>query len=374
MLIFPVCFVFSCFGSRPTGPYMLPLEILDTRLVVVFGQIIKLDFLGTSFCPMADPNADTEVVEVPESADLAPPVVPAAQEDCLETQEFATQNGLTPGTMDPSPEKKESHAPESTPEAPLEATQVETPENATLTMRQDVGVMVSSNPGEGLLAEASDEEMQVQCKKCGRQVHVIDTTHRTEKIRWCLACNALVTLMRRHMSWPPEEFAKLDEQAQQSFFITAIEEKSGVFRYDRVRDLLIKQMTKVHISESKKETGGTYKPLSVFQKKGYVLPASFEHEAPKLWSEPLKCWTYLLPELTVKESEVTRTMEEAILRAEKSMRKRKALPDEGGDKRSLAIANDMVVDLLSESDAEQPTLPGGVFTCISIFPKSNIVF
>ena len=176
------------------------------------------------------------------------------------------------------------------------------------------------------------------------------------------------------MSWPPEEFAKLDEQAQQSFFITAIEEKSGVFRYDRVRDLLIKQMTKVHISESKKETGGTYKPLSVFQKKGYVLPASFEHEAPKLWSEPLKCWTYLLPELTVKESEVTRTMEEAILRAEKSMRKRKALPDEGGDKRSLAIANDMVVDLLSESDAEQPTLPGGVFTCISIFPKSNIVF
>ena len=90
---------------------------------------------------------------------------------------------------------------------------------------------------------------------------------------------------------------------------------------------------------------------------------------PSCGPKPLKCWTYLLPELTVKESEVTRTMEEAILRAEKSMRKRKALPDEGGDKRSLAIAKDMVVDLLSESDAEQPTLPGGVFTCISIFPK-----
>lgn len=290
-------------------------------------------------------------------------VVPAAPEDCLETQEFATQNGLTPATMVPSPEKKESQEPESTPEAGLGATQLETPENATLTMRQDLGVMVSSHTEEALLApaEASDDEMQV--------VHVIDATHRTEKIRWCLACNALVTLMRRHMSWPPEEFAKLDEQAQQSFFIAAIEEKSGVFRYDRVRDLLIKQMTKVHISESKKETGGTYKPLSVFQKKGYVLPASFESEAPKLWSEPLKCWTYLLPELTVKESEVTRTMEEAILRAEKSMRTRKTLPHEGGEKRALAIANDMVVDLLSESDAEQPTLPGGVFTCISIFPN-----
>ena len=54
----------------------------------MFGQIIKLDFLGACFCPMTDPSADTEVVEVPESADLAAPVVPAPPEDCLETQEF----------------------------------------------------------------------------------------------------------------------------------------------------------------------------------------------------------------------------------------------------------------------------------------------
>lgn len=331
---------------------------------------------------MADPTAETVVVKAcdsAESCEQALPVVPAAPEDVADTPEMASMSGLGETTMGPSADKCQE--PEETPQARLGATQLETPEEElpTLTMEGDLGqggqgLMVPRNLDQPLAcADQSDDEMQVQCKKCGRQVHVIETTHRTEKIRWCLACNALVTLMRRHMSWPPEEFARLDEQAQRSFLITAIEEKSGVFRYDRVRDLLIKQMTKVHISESKKETGGTYRPLSVFQKKGYVLPPSFEHEAPKLWSEPLKCWTYLLPELTVKESEVTRTMEEAILRAEKSMRKRKALPDEGGQKRSLEIADDMVVDLLSESDAEKNP-EGGVFTSISIFPKSNMVF
>ena len=298
--------------------------------------------------------ADSTVEVEPKSAE-APMEVAAAQEVPAAQAQPDSQEEQQPDVMGTSPEA---------PKVELPDTALDEAQALTQTMQADrMESLVPAQPEALLPAENSDDEMQVQCKKCGRQVHVIETTHRTEKIRWCLACNALVTLMWRHMSWPPEEFAKLDEQHQRSFFITAIEEKSGGFRYERVRDLLIKQMTKVHISESRKETGGTYKPLSVFQKKGYVLPASFENEAPKLWSEPLKCWTYLLPELTVKESEVTRSMEEAILRAEKSARKRKAVQGEGDQPRPLEIADDMVVDLLSESDEENRAGQGVVASC-----------
>ena len=224
--------------------------------------------------------------------------------------------------------------------------------------------------GGDVLAEQSDEvsedDLQVQCKKCGRLVHVTESLHRTERTRWCLSCNALVTLMRRHMSWPPDEFAKLSEESQKTFFLKAVEEKAGTsaFRYDRVRDLLVKTMVKMHISESSTETGGTYKPLSVFAKDGYILPPEFEDEAPKLWSTALRCWTYLLPELTVKETEINRSMEEAVVKAEKAIKKRKQLPDGAGSskepKDKTEALEDLVVDLLSdEEDAEQ--VPGRFF-------------
>lgn len=231
------------------------------------------------------------------------------------------------------------------------------PEAQDLQATDGQGQMVPANQ---VVAEQNDdfseEDMQVQCRKCGRCVHVTESLHRTEKTRWCLSCNALVTLMRRHMSWPPDEFAKLSEESQKTFFLKAVEEKAGAsaFRYDRVRDLLVKTMVKMHISESKTETGGTYKPLSVFAKDGYILPPEFEHEAPKLWSEPLRCWTYLLPELTVKETEINRSMEEAIVRAEKVIKKRKQLPDAAAgsvsQKAKVEALEDMVVDLLSDED------------------------
>ena len=109
-----------------------------------------------------------------------------------------------------------------------------------------------------------------------------------------------------------------------------MQKDSEQFKYTRVRDLLTK------------------KPLSVLIKKGYLLPDDFEQTSPRLWSEPLKCYTYLLPELSIHNKEISRSVEEQILKAERAIKKRKLDDSKKDDKNKED--GDFVVDLLSDDE------------------------
>ena len=217
-------------------------------------------------------------------------------------------------------------------------------------------IVLAGVPGksEEALIESMPEEsedMEVTCKKCGRSVSILQTLARSDTSRWCLSCNALQTLLRRHMSWPPEQFSKMSEDDQKNFFLMAnMQKDSEQFKYTRVRDLLTKSMVKSKISETAMSVGGTYKPLSVLIKKGYLLPDDFEQTSPRLWSEALKCYTYLLPELSIHNTEISRSVEEQILKAERAIKKRK-LDDSKKDEKDKEDG-DFVVDLLSEVEDE----------------------
>ena len=127
---------------------------------------------------------------------------------------------------------------------------------------------------------------------------------------------------------------------------------------------LVKRSTsqKIH------EVGGTYLPISVYKKRGYNLPTDFAETAPKQWSEPLRDWTYLLPELHIRHKEIQETVNEKILQCERSIRKRRAVEpaDNGSDKAakvgdaSSAQEDTMVLDLCTESEEEDGTVgPSG---------------
>lgn len=219
-------------------------------------------------------------------------------------------------------------------------------------------------------AQSDVEDYFVPCPKCGRHVNITDTVVRSQTERWCKCCNSLMTLLRRNLAWPPVEFTALTASEQQEFFKDAALSKSQhqQFKYGRVRDLLVTCLVKRSTSQKIHQVGGTYLPLSVYVARGYDLPPAFAETAPKQWSEPLGCWTFLLPELTISHKEIQETVNEKILQAERSMKKRKAVEqaDNGSDKAakvgdaSSAQEDTMVLDLCTESEEEDGTVvPSG---------------
>ena len=210
------------------------------------------------------------------------------------------------------------------------------------------------------------EDVEVFCRRCGCMHNVVDCVQRSEKEWWCKCCNNLVTLLRRNMAWPPANFASMGDEEQQLFFReAALTRNSTGFKYQRVRDLLVRNLTKRHTSVRSQSVGGTYKPLSVLKVQGYDIPTDFHERWPRQWSEDLGekgDWTYLVAEVTVAEGDVEETVNESIVTAEKSIKKRKAkeaLKDAekpADDKTSGAASAPtnppVVLDLLSESEEE----------------------
>ena len=91
-------------------------------------------------------------------------------------------------------------------------------------VQPDSQIVLAGGKSEEAIIESMPEEsddMEVTCKKCGRSVSILQTLARSDTSRWCLACNALQTLLRRHMSWPPEQFSKMSEDDQKNFFLMA---------------------------------------------------------------------------------------------------------------------------------------------------------
>lgn len=218
-------------------------------------------------------------------------------------------------------------------------------------------------------AQSDVEDYFVPCPKCGRHVNITDTVVRSQTERWCKCCNSLMTLLRRNLAWPPAEFTALTASEQQEFFKDAALSRSQhqQFKYGRVRDLLVTCLVKRSTSQKIHQVGGTYLPLSIYVARGYDLPPAFAETAPKQWSEPLGCWTFLLPELTISHKEIQETVNEKILQCERSIRKRRAVEqaDNGSDKAakvgdaSSAQEDTMVLDLCTESEEDGTVVPSG---------------
>jgi len=201
------------------------------------------------------------------------------------------------------------------------------------------------------------EETTRLCKQCGVAHPVLDMVERNPEQFICKGCHCITTTLRRHLAWPPREFQSLSLEEQQNFWLEAARTKAAgdsTFKYERIRDVLRQRLVTRKINASKREVGGTYKPLSVLRKKGYILPEGFEATAPREWSEGLNDYTYLLPEITVNEGEVKESIEETLLECERQVKKRKVQPQAAAQPAagSANAPQPICYDLVSEDEDE----------------------
>ena len=211
------------------------------------------------------------------------------------------------------------------------------------------------------------ENSDVMCKRCQRWINILETVERSPKERWRRSCNSLVTLLRRQMRWPPRTFASLPLEAQTTFFQQAaqLHKDNPRFAYQRVRDLLIRNLRRRNIERRTQSVGGTYKPISVHKQNGYNIPSDYDTRWPKEWSDSLQEWTYLISELTVNETQIQESVEEEIIQCEKQVKKRRNGTElEDGKKQKTEESTEALtgmdcIDLLSESDDEKSKPKGG---------------
>ena len=202
------------------------------------------------------------------------------------------------------------------------------------------------------------EAEMMKCKKCGLEVELTQAIIRGPTELWCKACNSLYTMLRRNLSWPPECFHSLSDDAQQSFWARCRREKEEskktMFSYKSVRDTLITQVCEETKKVKTVGAGGTYLPLSVYRQRGYEIDAGFCERNPCQWSPGLQQNTYLLVECSVNEQEIRMNTEKQILEAERAVKKRKAadMVEDEEEKKSVATAATQVMDLVTESEDE----------------------
>ena len=126
----------------------------------------------------------------------------------------------------------------------------------------------SEEPQEQVVPASQDQK--VQCQKCLSQVYVYDAQARG-KVWWCKPCNAINSMLRRNLSWPPAEFSALDSDAQAAFWQRCQAAKDaageGRLRYDRLRDVLITSLTTQVTNELTKKSCGEFLPLSVYKQR-----------------------------------------------------------------------------------------------------------
>ena len=218
-----------------------------------------------------------------------------------------------------------------------------------------------------------EETSMIKCRKCGVDTELCTAIVRGPREMWCRSCNSIYTMLQRNMQWPPKDFEQLDPDRQQGFFQKCAEDKeaskSTCFSYKRVRDVLIKSLVEEEIRQRKVQVGGTYKPKSVYIKKGYILDEDFENRNPRLWSDGLQQWTYLLVEVSIHESEIKQTVERSVVECEKAIKKRKhpnvtAQEMEAVENKSQKTDMVPVMDLISDDEDEEGQVHLCSLSCI----------
>lgn len=202
--------------------------------------------------------------------------------------------------------------------------------------------------------EEEVDSFQFTCKKCNCPLDISEGVIRGPTQMWCKQCNSLDVMLRRNQAWPPMTFTRLSDEDQHSFWQACKkqrEESGGRFSYVRVRDVLCTTLQREVRKEKAMASGGTYLPLSVYRARGYEITEGFEERNPKQWSHGLGQWTYLLAEVSVEEREVVSQVEREIAEAEREVKKRKRSKAVNGAAASGSAALDDC-DLLTESEGE----------------------
>lgn len=214
--------------------------------------------------------------------------------------------------------------------------------------------------------DEQDLQWDAKCKKCQQPILPQEAVVKAAKVLWCKECNTLYSMVKRHQAWPPPCFQGLTTDQQAAFWAKCKEEKGeNGFSYQKIRDLLIRTTTESKMVQRRLDVGGTYYPLSVYKQRGYDIKPGFEERNPRLWSDGLQEWVYMLAETSVHESEVRQTVEAEVACAERMVKKRKkAVEDTKGEKEgeknekaASSSSNPVVLDLLTDSEGGQ--LGGG---------------
>jgi len=287
---------------------------------------------------------------------MAEPVLPAAAGESLEVAATLVEVLETPPPVGEIPAAQTERGED----ANEEGRPVRTESLALVAGASQEDPELGPSVPEDLDFDALQLQWDAKCKKCWQPVMPQDAVVKAPRVLWRKECNTLYSMVKRHQAWPPPCFQGLTSEQQAAFWSKCKEEKgSNGFSYTRVRDLLVKTTTESKMQERRLDVGGTYYPLSVYRKRGYEITEGFEERNPRMWSEGLGDWVYLLAETSVHESEVKQTVEAEIATAERQVKKRKikAVVDDKAEKESEKVerpasstSQPMVLDLLTDSE------------------------
>lgn len=176
------------------------------------------------------------------------------------------------------------------------------------------------------------------CTKCGwptEPLHSILKTKATATAHakyCCRSCNAICTMMSRHLhlegalkigSWPKSQVEDFFRRAQE-------DGKDGdKLQWNLVRGVLKKSMMKRVIESTEKLVNTTFKPLDVWGREGYDVQMITAYNRTE-WN-PACGMTYAVPIKSISWSKKEEEIEEHMIQAEKSLKVNKDGKGDGGD-------------------------------------------
>ena len=175
-------------------------------------------------------------------------------------------------------------------------------------------------------AEEADGDQTALCCKCGHPLTMenlaMPKSARSQQ-GVCKACVAVTKMLQRNLGEIPE---MLDAPEQRNFFKRCLELRGGdgnPLRYKQVRTELKQSMVLRTTHTRIENSGGTYQPLSWYEKQGYCTD-DIESKAD-CKDNPVLGPCYLVPLLSINESTAREKVEETLVQMERQV-KRMRLP------------------------------------------------
>ena len=196
------------------------------------------------------------------------------------------------------------------------------------------------------------------CRRCKQELKDlrVQSKGKSSPCMVCDPCNRGSVMLARHCAWPSAEFQKLDLAAQTEFWEDCGKLQVGPegedigLTWDRLRECLKRALAKsqMKIQETKTSEGGSFQPLSYYERKGYDIAAieANSHDVNKQWHDVLKVMTYRLAITRVEYSDILQRVENHISELEANKK----------DKKMAARSQRLEDKAAEEAEAEPPML------------------
>ena len=182
-----------------------------------------------------------------------------------------------------------------------------------------------------------------RCAKCTNPMRAFkgQLKSKTSRIMICDARNRATTMLSRHITWPPQEWASLSPAMIQQFWKNAGTIQQGTrLNWKRLKTILITSLSQAIHSEkkSKVEEQGEFQPLSWYARKGYEISAIRDNTAlcNQQYHPVLKETTYRLPILSISYADVHAEITTRLTNLEGTRRMRSSAKALQGDQ-ALAL-------------------------------------